>query len=345
MTQEAVHGFLRHDPHQAEEDVVITASVVEDFSVATRKPRENAWAGASSETDAGAVEGAWIALASASHYSIGEAAPCHGVHGESAADARAALRRCAARLEHVTIPAAVKQLDGSLNRFLHDTCGADAELPSVRFALETAVVGLVTRSPSALYASALGRGARGSVDVAALVDGEDDAPAFLPNRVVKLKAGVLEPERDAARVRDAVGKHYEVRIDANRRWSREEYEAFLSHLGDAPLDFVEEPPSSSSNIPAALDETITETDWSPAFDEAEVLVAKPALVGLERTLALARLHKRVVASSCFEAGAGLAHVASIGAALADDGHGLGTYAWLAEDPFAFEELLDDEGVA
>merc|ERR1712091_550886 len=182
MTQEAVHGFLRHDPHQAEEDVVITASVVEDFSVATRKPRENAWAGTSSETDAGAVEGAWIALGSASHYSIGEAAPCRGVHSESAADARAALRRCAAKLEHVTIPAAVRKLDGSLNRFLHDTCGADAELPSVRFALETAVVGLVTRSLSALYASALGRGARGSVDIAALVDGEDAAPPFLPNR-------------------------------------------------------------------------------------------------------------------------------------------------------------------
>ena len=60
---------------------------------------------------------------------------------------------------------------------------------------------------------------------------------------------------------------------------------------------------------------------------------------------LARRHGRVVASSCFEAGAGLAHVASIGAALSDDAHGLGTYAWLAEDPFAFEELLDDKGVA
>jgi pimeloyl-ACP methyl ester carboxylesterase/L-alanine-DL-glutamate epimerase-like enolase superfamily enzyme len=340
----AVHGFLSYH-HADDEDVVVTAAVVEDFSVATREPRENAWAGTSSETDAGAVEGAWIALGSASHHSIGEAAPCRGVHSESAADARAALRRCAAKLEHVTIPVAARKLDGSLGRFLHDVCGADAALPSVRFALETAVVGLIARSPSALYASALGRGARGSVDIAALVDGEDDAPAFLPNRVVKLKAGVLEPERDAARVRDAVRKHYKVRVDANRRWSREEYEAFLSHLGDAPLDFVEEPPFSSSNIPAALDETLTETDWSPAFDEAEVLVVKPALIGLERTLALARRHGRVVASSCFEAGAGLAHVAFIGAALSDDAHGLGTYAWLAEDPFAFEGLLDDEGAA
>ena len=236
-------------------------------------------------------------------------------------------------------------LDGSLDRFLSDTCGADAALPSVRFALETAVVGLVTRSPSALYASALGRGARGSVDIAALVDGEDDAPAFLPNRVVKLKAGVLEPGRDAARVRDAVGKHYKVRVDANRRCSREQYEAFLSHLNGAPLDFVEEPPFYSSSVSTALDETLTETDWSPAFDEAEVLVAKPALIGLERTLALARLHKRVVASSCFEAGAGLAHVAALGAALSDDAQGLGTYAWLAEDPFGFDALLDDEGAA
>merc|ERR1719502_2583456 len=40
----AVHGFLSYHDH-AEEDVVVTASVVEDFSVATRKPRENAWAG------------------------------------------------------------------------------------------------------------------------------------------------------------------------------------------------------------------------------------------------------------------------------------------------------------
>ena len=177
------------------------------FSVATRKPRENAWAGTSSETDAGAVEGAWIVLGSS-------ASPLHrrggAVPRRPLRVGRRRARRCgAARRSSSTLPSRRpwKQLDGSLNRFLHEACGADAEIPSVRFALETAVVGLVTRSPSALYASALGRGARGSVDIAALVDGgEDAAPAFLPHRVVKLKAGVLAPERDAARVRDAVQK-------------------------------------------------------------------------------------------------------------------------------------------
>ena len=71
---------------------------------------------------------------------------------------------------------------------------------------------------------------------------------------------------------------------------------------------------------------MAEADWSPAFDEGRGSGGEPALIGLERTLALARRHGRVVASSCFEAGAGLAHVASIGAALSDDAHGLGTYA-------------------
>ena len=99
----------------------------------------------------------------------------------------------------------------------------------VRFALETAVVGLITRSPSALYASSLNRGARGAVDVAALVRRRGRRASVLPNRVVKLKAGVLEPKAaDAARVRDAVRKHYKVRVDAIRRWSREQYEAFLN---------------------------------------------------------------------------------------------------------------------
>ena len=194
----AVHGFLSYH-HADEEDVVITASWWRTCGRDAQAARKRLAGTSSKRTPA--PSRAWIVL---NGVSIGEAAPCRGVHAESAADARAALRRCAAKLEHVTIPAAVRQIDGSLNRFLHDVCGADAELPSVRFALETAVVGLITRSPSALYASALGRGARGSVDIAALVDGEDDAPSFLPNRVVKLKAGVLEPERDAARVRDAV---------------------------------------------------------------------------------------------------------------------------------------------
>ena len=93
----AVHGFLSYH-HDADEDVVVTASVVEDFSVATRKPRENAWAGTSSETDAGAIEGAWIALgSSASHYSIGEAAPC-SARSSSSARASDAARACASAL-------------------------------------------------------------------------------------------------------------------------------------------------------------------------------------------------------------------------------------------------------
>jgi len=337
---DVVRAFLT-TAHGEDGDVVITASVVEDFSVATRKPRENAWAGAAAEADAGVVEGAWLALASADRSSVGEAAPCPGVHGESAEAARAALRRCAAKLAHATVPAAVRRLDGSLVQFLRATCGADADVPSVRFALETAVVGLMTRSPSALYASALDRSARGAVKVCALIDAEDDVPAFLPHRVVKLKTGVLSPARDAARVRDAWRKRYRVRVDANRRWSRDQYEAFLVGVGDVQLDFVEEPPFSRDGVPAALDETVAEGDWSPAFEAADVLVAKPSLIGLERTLALARRHRRVVVSSCFESGAGLAHVGLVGAALDDDAQGLGTYAWLATDPFAFSAELDE----
>ena len=116
--------------------------------------------------------GCWIALASASHYSIGEArAAARKAHGESAAGrarGAAALRGEARARHHPGGRETARREPEPVSCMM---CGADAEMPSVRFALETAVVGLIARSPSALYASALGRGARGSVDVAALVDG------------------------------------------------------------------------------------------------------------------------------------------------------------------------------
>ena len=78
--------------------------------------------------------------------------------------------------------------------------------------------------------------------ISVLSDGEDDAPAFLPNRVVKLKAGVLEPERDAARVRDA----------AHHRGIRAQRHDGLQGVGFGHRD-VRSAPHERARVPARLD--------------------------------------------------------------------------------------------
>ena len=128
---------------------VVATAVVEDFDAPLARPPSNAWPGAP-KIAAGATRGAWIALrAAGGRAGVGEAAPCAGVHAETAEDARAALRACARKLEGATLPENAG--GGALGRFLDATCGADAMMPSVRFALETAVAMLVEASPAAAY--------------------------------------------------------------------------------------------------------------------------------------------------------------------------------------------------
>ena len=211
------------------------------------------------------------------------------------------------------------------------------------------------------YARLLGTGrARGAVDVAALLDPRDaadlDVTALKAGAVVKLKVGDATPAQDARRVDLLDWRGCVVRVDANRKWDADQYAAFLDALDMDPakLDFVEEPPpvetqATAANAPPyALDESIKEARdagdaWRPAFDDADALVLKAALLGVGASAALATRAARPVVSSCFESGVGLAHLACFAAALRrEDAHGLGTFAWLKDDPLepSFASLLD-----
>ncbi|KAJ1448084.1 hypothetical protein M885DRAFT_540405 [Pelagophyceae sp. CCMP2097] len=385
----AVDFFERDAPAAAGSDeacVVITDVCVTTFDLpraGSRPPParylvEQASRGAPAPPAAGAgrLRGALITLGSAApgaadHVGIGEAAPCAGVHAESADEATAELRRAAAKLRGALIPARVVRLDGSLAAFLQATVGEMS--PTVRFALECAVLDLCASARggglSAQHAGAVGPPGRGgaasSVGIATLVDGDVGSAALAGT--VKVKIGA-DPEADAARCCAALrAGAARVRADANRKWAAADFARFEAALQDLDvrLEFVEEPLRDgesavpSDRAPYALDESVAEfcqgdrdgggdsspAGW-PAADSADeaawrssaALVVKPSVVGVERAAAVVRAARargcaeKVVISSCFEAGVGLGHLAAFAAAV-DNGrdHGLGTFAWLHRD--------------
>ena len=82
----------------------------------------------------------------------GEASPLPGLHRESAAEAGAQLRVVAAALESAVVPATLPLLGGAVTDWLCETVGirvVDALLPSVRFALESAVLSALVAGAAA----------------------------------------------------------------------------------------------------------------------------------------------------------------------------------------------------
>ena len=82
----------------------------------------------------------------------GEASPLPGLHRESAAEAGSQLRVVAAALESAVVPATLPLLGGAVTDWLCETVGirvVDALLPSVRFALESAVLSALVAGAAA----------------------------------------------------------------------------------------------------------------------------------------------------------------------------------------------------
>ena len=193
----------------------------------------------------------------------------------------------------------------------------------------------------------------------------DAVPALLARfpgcRTAKVK--VAQPgqslDDDLARVaavRDVLGPHGRIRVDANAAWSLDEAERALVALARYDLEYAEQPVASIQDlallrgrlrplVPIAADESIRR----PA-DPLEVVRAGAAdivvlklqpLGGARRALgiaqhAVAESDVRVVTSSALETSVGLAAAARfarmVDAAFGSDlDHGLGTAALLAAD--------------
>ena len=171
-------------------------------------------------------------------------------------------------------------------------------------------------------------------------------------RAVKLKVGsrTVACDADLTRsVRQAIGDDISLRLDANRSWSFREAVEFGRAIGQAFVEYLEEPlrdPTrlgefrDATGIPVALDESLLEIqpDSLGDYRAVEAVILKPTLLGgIERAREWAvrarDLDIKPVVSGCFESGVG--HLALAAFAWSCTGGsvpaGLDTYRWLGAD--------------
>lgn len=230
---------------------------------------------------------------------IGEASPLPGFSPETAGDAERALLLLGERLAELGRPHTLDDVERAVSLL-------PADVPSARFALETALLRLIAaeRDPALLLA------ARGSgspplaitpAPATLLFSG---APAALAAqaeravargaRTVKLKLDLAGREGELAgarAVRRAIGPGVRLRLDLNGR-SGGDLPRLLDHLAPLEPELVEEPGSleelaalRSSPVPIAIDESLPELVRSGLFEELgargvlRAVVLKPMLLG------------------------------------------------------------------
>ena len=171
-------------------------------------------------------------------------------------------------------------------------------------------------------------------------------------QAVKLKVGRESVAIDVERirtVREMLGPEVELRLDANRAWTLEQAQDFAGQIQATEIAYCEEPlrcPEDmpklheSTGLPLALDESLW-TNPEPStlsLQGVQAVILKPGVLGgwraTSRWVRWARKQRlRVVFSSCFESGLGLAWIARMATALSRTPTpcGLDTGKWLAQD--------------
>ncbi len=184
-----------------------------------------------------------------------------------------------------------------------------------------------------------------------------DAAAALAARWadVKVKVGDAGDIDRVAAVRDAIGPHGRLRVDANGAWDVEAAVATIARLAPFDLELVEQPVASLDDlaavrrrvaVPVAADECVRDLDDArrlAVLDSADALVVKvQPLGGLAATLEIiAAAGVVAIVSSMFETSVGLAAGLALAAALDElpFACGLGTAGLFADD------VVDDPLVA
>ena len=282
---------------------------------------------------------------------VGEAAPLPGLSGETLKKAIFQLKNLRALLLSTPVPSDIKEYQKTFSKEPWiDHCA------SVRFAIETAVLHLMSQVKKQVPAEVLGCPSIGSIPVAGLLQGAPDEIKFQTDNllsqgfnVFKLKIGSRNIPLDVKKVqlvRELIGSTRKLRLDANQAWNMVEAVAFCQNAGLEGIEFIEEPLKDPSGLeqfirqtgfPVALDESI-QREGSEKFifpHGAEFVVVKPTIVGgvvkafewINRAL---KEKKGVVLSSVFESGVAGRMLANL-AAFSPLAAGLGTQEWLAQD--------------
>ena len=299
---------------------------------------------------------------------VGEASPLPGVSEEGDRRAKHDLEDVCILLKEAEIPLDKDELFAYMRGklLLHNYC------PSVRFAVESALISLSANANTLSIAEFLG-GQLADVPTAALLQGMHvkvlaDAKRLMGQgyKIFKLKVGDRNIALDIKKVQDLrliLEKDCLLRLDGNRVWSLKEANIFAELAGHEKIEFIEEPLSEAARLsefyqanhmPIALDETLSVVQCGitapgrcmPTLANSEgvkAYVLKPTVLGLTASLAwieeARRQGKKAIISSSFESPVGLKVLANL-ACLTSQTAGLGTERWFKD----VKPLVKDNGI-
>jgi o-succinylbenzoate synthase len=285
----------------------------------------------------------------------GEIAPLPGWHVEDLAEEHNQLQEILPQFSDYDFPTATADLLIELR----NRCKELKLYSSVRWGIETAMLQRQLRKRELSFAHLLGDNFQKTITVNALLTSSDPsiidrALNFLSEgyNTFKIKVGRLSIEKEVEilkNLRSALGPEINIRLDANRSWSKSQAVQFGIALKNINVEYIEEPTLQieqlaefyrETGIPVALDESLNTSNPIDFHipEGVKILVMKPSYMGgitsFLEWLKFVRKHQLyMVLSSTFESGFTLSILAELAALLnpGDRAMGLQTYQWLKED--------------
>jgi o-succinylbenzoate synthase len=289
----------------------------------------------------------------------GEIAPLPGFSDEPLKKAKHDLEEILPLLKGFEVPLNKDELVSKIK----NTAALNAMCPSVRFGVESALFTLAAKADEKPLAIFLGADVD-QVQSAVLLQGSHEqiiVQAQLMKvagfKVFKLKVGDRNIPLDVKKVqglRGVIGSDGLIRLDGNRVWSFSEAVLFAQLVGNAQIEFIEEPLSDPSRLnefyqnahmPIALDETLkvlrcgvsAPGRCSPTLANADAVkayVIKPMVLGgvvvaLDWVEEARKTGKKAIISAAFESSVGLNMLKAL-ACLTGQTSGLGTEQWLKQ---------------
>ena len=283
-------------------------------------------------------------------YGFGEAAPLKGLHKENLHDTIDQLMVMQNQITNVSIQ--------DVQEILSQHHKEKSLFPTVQFALESALNGIIESEKSDQKTDFLPEAVQDEIMVNSLLSGsteilntEVDKNLNKAYRSIKIKVGrqTLEEEIDLInKIQNKVGNKATLRLDANRKWTYEQAIVFAGSIDINSIEYIEEPLNTpdrlpeltrETEMPIALDESLAEI--SPDFlknnDWIEAIVVKPAVLGsiqysLRYISQAEQLGIKTVISDTFHSGIGLSQLIRIASTIKEPiAMGFDTYQWLDDD--------------
>lgn len=181
---------------------------------------------------------------------------------------------------------------------------------------------------------------------------QEQAAAREGYRTIKIKVGRQDIDQEL-RLLHTINAHaadeVQFRLDANRSWTPNDADRYLSVLTEMNVEYVEEPfadPRASlawsqgTGVPMAFDESLRaiEPETLKNYAGLRAVILKPTLLGgFCRCVAYANAAREIgaypVISAMLESGVGIISMARFAACLTEEdvAAGLDTYRWIARD--------------